>query len=48
MSAQVTLGQCARYSTFSRPAAQASLPQGQQTYLPLGMFAYLTLDQIHV
>ena len=32
-------------STFSRPAAQASLPQGQQTYLPLHMFDYVALDQ---
>ena len=32
-------------STFSRPAAQASLPQGQQTYLPLRMFDYVALDQ---
>ena len=33
------------YSTFSRPAAQASLPQGQQTYLPSRMFDYVALDQ---
>ena len=32
-------------STYSRPAAQASLLQGQQTYLPLRMFDYVTLDQ---
>ena len=32
-------------STFSRPAAHASLPQGQQTYLPLRMFYYVALDQ---
>ena len=32
-------------STFSRPAAQASLPQVQQTYLPLRMFDYVKLDQ---
>ena len=32
-------------STFFRPAAQASLPQGQQTYLPLRMFDYMALDQ---
>ena len=32
-------------STFSRPAAQASLLQGQQTYLPLCMFDYVALDQ---
>ena len=32
-------------STFSRPAAQASLTQGQQTYLPLCMFVYVVLDQ---
>ena len=32
-------------STFSQPAAQASLPQGQQTYLPLHMFDYVALDQ---
>ena len=31
--------------TFSRPAAQASLLQGQQTYLPLHMFDYVALDQ---
>ena len=45
MSVQVTAGQCARCSTFYRPAVQASLPQGQQTYLPLRMFDYVTLDQ---
>ena len=33
------------YSTFPRPAAQASLLQGQQTYLPLHMFDYVALDQ---
>ena len=32
-------------STFSRPPAQASLPLGQQTYLPLRMFDYVALDQ---
>ena len=32
-------------STFSRPAAQASLLQGRQTYLPLRMFDYVALDQ---
>ena len=32
-------------STFSRPAAKASLLQGQQTYLPLRMLEYVTLDQ---
>ena len=32
-------------STISRPAAQASLLQGQQTYLPLRMFDYVALDQ---
>ena len=32
-------------STFSQPAVQASLPQGQQTYLPLHMFDYAALDQ---
>ena len=32
-------------STFSRPASQASLLQGQQTYLPLRMFYYVALDQ---
>ena len=31
-------------STFSRPAAQAALPQGQQTYLPLCMFYYFALN----
>ena len=30
--------------TFSQQAAQASLPQGQQTYLPLRMFDYVALD----
>ena len=32
-------------STFSQPAAQASLPQVQQTYLPFRMFDYVALDQ---
>ena len=32
-------------STFFLPAAQASLPQGPQTYLPLRMFDYMALDQ---
>ena len=32
-------------STFSRPAVQTPLPQGQQTYLPLRMFDYVALDQ---
>ena len=32
-------------STYSRPAAQASLLQSQQTYLLLRMFDYVTLDQ---
>ena len=32
-------------STFSRPAAQALLLQGQQTYLPLRLFDYVALDQ---
>ena len=32
-------------STFSEPAAQAKLPQGQQTYLPLRMLYYVALDQ---
>ena len=31
--------------SFSRPAAQASLLQCQQTYLPLRMFNYVALDQ---
>ena len=31
--------------TFSQPVAQASLPQVQQTYLPLLMFDYVKLDQ---
>ena len=31
-------------STFCKPAAQASLQQGQQTYLPLRMFDYVALD----
>ena len=30
---------------MSVPAAQASLLQGQQTYLPLRMFYYVALDQ---
>ena len=33
------------FSTFSQPAAQASLLQGQLTYLPLCMFDYAALDQ---
>ena len=32
-------------STFCHPAAQASLPQGLQTYLQLRMFDYVALDQ---
>ena len=32
-------------STFSRPTAQASLLQGQQTYLPLRIFNYVAVDQ---
>ena len=32
-------------STFSQLAAQASLPQGQKTYLPLRMFDYVALGQ---
>ena len=32
-------------STFSQPAAQASLLQVQQTYLLLRMFDYVALDQ---
>ena len=32
-------------STFSRPAAQASLLQGQQTFSPLRMINYVVLDQ---
>ena len=32
-------------STFSQPTAQASLLQGQQTYLPSRMFDYVALDQ---
>ena len=43
MSVQVTFGQCA--FLFSQPAAQVSLPQVQQTYLPLRMFNYVELDQ---
>ena len=31
--------------TFSPPAAQVSLLQGQMTYLPLRMFDYVALDQ---
>ena len=32
-------------STFSQPAAQASLPQVQQTYLPLRIIDYEALDK---
>ena len=32
-------------STFSHLVAQASMPQGQQTYLQLRMFDYVALDQ---
>ena len=32
-------------STFSQPDAQASLPQGQHTYVTLRMFYYVALDQ---
>ena len=32
-------------STYTRPAAQPSLPHGQQTYLSLRMFDNLALDQ---
>ena len=32
-------------STFCPPAAQASLLQGQQTYLPLRMLDYVAMDQ---
>ena len=32
-------------STFSKQAAEAWLPQGQQTYLPLRMFDNVALDQ---
>ena len=32
-------------STFSRQVAQSSLPHGEQTYLPLHMFDYMSLDQ---
>ena len=32
-------------STFSQPAAKASLLQGQHTYLPLRMFNYVAMDQ---
>ena len=45
MSVQVTSGQCAYLFYFLLTAAQASLPQGQQTYLPLRMFDYVALDQ---
>ena len=45
MCVQVTSGQWACVSTFSQPAAQASLLQDQQTYLPLRMFDYVALDQ---
>ena len=46
MSVQITQASVHVCSTFSRPAAQASLQQGQQTYLPLRMFDYVTLDQL--
>ena len=45
MSVQVTPASVHVSSTFSRPAAQASFLQGQQTYLPLHMFDYQALDQ---
>ena len=32
-------------STFSQTADRTSLPQGQQTYLPLLMFDYVAMDQ---
>ena len=32
-------------STFTRPAAQASLPQSQQTYSQLHLLDYVALDQ---
>ena len=32
-------------STCTRPSAQSSLPQGQQTYLTLRMFDYVAQDQ---
>ena len=32
-------------STCTRPSAQSSLPQGQQTYLTLCMFDYVAQDQ---
>ena len=45
MSVQDTPASVHVCSTFSRPAAQASFLQGQQTYLPLRMFDYQALDQ---
>ena len=33
------------YSTCTRPADQPSLPQGQQTYLPLRVFDYVAQNQ---
>ena len=45
MSVQVTPASVHVCSTFSRPAAQVSLLQGQQTYLPLCMFDFVALDQ---
>ena len=32
-------------STCTRPAAQSSLPQGQQTYLPLRMLDYVAQNE---
>ena len=45
MPVQIAFGQWACLLYFPRPAAKASLPQGQQTYLPLGMFDYVALNQ---
>ena len=45
MSVQVLFGQCACLFYFLQPPDQASLLQGQQTYLPLRMFDYAAMNQ---
>ena len=45
MSVQVTFGQCACLFYFLPTSSPASLPQGQQTYLPMHMIDYVALDQ---
>ena len=44
MSVQATPASVHVCSIFSQPAAQASLLQGQQTYLLLHMFDYVAMD----